>query len=60
MEATGTDWEEAAEQYRVDYLEKRKADKRERVRRCRARKAREQEDADSLIAVVGENPSSGL
>jgi len=60
MEATGNDREEAAEQYRVDYLEKKKADNTERVRRCRARIAKEQEDVDSLIIAAMKNPSSGL
>lgn len=40
------------DQYRLDYAEKRKADNRERVRRCRARKAAEKESHDSLIVAA--------
>lgn len=52
LSATG----ECLDQYRLDYAAKRKADNRERVRRCRARKAAEKE---SLIVAGMAVPSFG-
>ena len=42
-------------QYRVDYAEKRKADNRERVRRCRTRQATLQESESPHLAVAIES-----
>ena len=49
LSATG----ECLDQYRLDYAAKRKADNRERVRRCRARKTAAEKESHSSLIVAG-------
>lgn len=58
MDPTEGIGEDCRERYRLSYIEKRKVDNRERVRRCRAKKAALRELEDSPIVACIEN--SGL
>ena len=50
---------ECLDQYTLDYAAKRKANNRDRVRRCRARKAAEKESQNSLIVATMDIPGLG-